>query len=92
MKNLSKYILKINGKYVVDFIETENKRGRGAYCNGAFNLHSCLSADEVVVSEDIRDAQIIEGRINLRSYIEKIIKNDEYTFKTLEIIEVGEKE
>lgn len=88
-KSTNKFILKIDGKYFVKFEETGDTRGKGSYCNGAFNLHSCLPADEIIVSDEQADAEIIEGRINLRSYIEKLISNYEYVFQNLEIIEVS---
>ena len=87
-KSINKFILKINGKYFVNFEETGDTRGKGAYCNGAFNLHSCLPANEIIVSDKQSDAWIIEGRINLKSYIDKLISNHEYSFKALEILEV----
>lgn len=88
-KSTNKFILKINGRYFVDFEETRDTRGKGSYCNGAFNLHSCLPADEIIVSDEQSDAWIIEGRINLKSHIDKLVSNYEYSFKTLEILEVN---
>ena len=86
---MEKFILKINGKYLVDFKETESTHGKGSYCNGVFNLHSCLSADEMITSENKNEACVFEGRMNLKSCMEKIIPNSGYKFETIEIIKVG---
>lgn len=87
-KSTNKFILKIDGKFFVKFEETGDTRGKGSYCNGAFNLHSCLPADEIIVSDKQSEAWIIEGRINLKSHIDKLVSNYEYSFKSLEILEV----
>lgn len=89
-KSISKFILKINGKYFVDLKESESKRGKGAYCNGAFDLHSCLPANEIIVSDKESEACVIDGRMNLKSYIDRFISNHEYSFKSIEIIEKEE--
>lgn len=83
-----RYIIKINNRFFVDFKEDKNnKSGRGAYSNGAFNLVSPLGVDIIVVSENIKDAHIFDGRINLKSIIDKLLNNMFYKFYEIEIIE-----
>ncbi len=83
-----RYIIKINNRFFVDFKENENdRRGKGAYSNGAFSLSSPPTVDIIVVSENIKDAYIIEGRMNLKSLIDKLLNNMLYKFFEIEIIE-----
>lgn len=83
-----RYIIKINNRFFVDFKEDKNnKRGKGAYSNGAFNLVSPQATDIIVVSENIKDAYAIDGRINLKSIIDKLLSNIFYKFYEIEIIE-----
>ena len=83
-----RYIVKINNRFFVDFKENENdKRGKGAYSNGAFNLISPTETDIIVVSTDIKKAHIFEGKINLKSIIDKLLNNMLYKFYTIEIVE-----
>lgn len=83
-----RYIIKINNRFFVDFKEDKNnKSGKGAYSNGAFNLVSPLGVDIIVVANDIKDAHIIEGKLNLKSIIDKLLNNMFYKFHTIEIIE-----
>ena len=83
-----RYIIKINNKFFVDFKEDKkNKRGKGAYSNGSFNLVSPPATDIIIVSKNIKDAHIIDGRINLKSIIDKLLGNLFYKFYEIEIIE-----
>ena len=83
-----RYIIKINNRFFVDFKEDENdKSGKGAYSNGSFNLVSPPATDIIIVSKNIKDAYIIDGRINLKSIIDKVIGNMCYKFYEIEIIE-----
>ena len=83
-----KYIIKINNRFFVDFKENENdKRGKGSYSNGVLNLSALPAADIIVISENIQDAHIIDGRINLKSIIDKLLSNIFYKFYEIEIIE-----
>ena len=83
-----RYILKINNRFFVDFKEDENnKSGKGAYSNGAFSIVSPPSTDIIIVSKNIKDAHIIDGRINLKSIMDKLLNNYFYKFYEIEIIE-----
>lgn len=86
-----KYNLKINNRYFVRFKEIENNRGKGSYHNGVFNGLSALpSTDEIVVSNKKEDGMIIEGKINLKSIMTKVLSDWNYKFYNIEIIEIGE--
>lgn len=83
-----RYIIKINNRFFVDFKENENdKKGKGSYSNGAFNLSALPATDIIVVSENIKDAHLIDGKINLKSIIDKLVGNMYYKFYEIEIIE-----
>ena len=83
-----RYILKINNRFFVDFKENKNDRtGKGAYSNGAFNLVAPFGADIIIVSNYIKDAHIFEGKLNLKSTIDKLLNNVFYKFYNIEIIE-----
>ena len=87
----SKYNIKINNRYFVEFKERENKKGKGSYSNGVLlGLSAIYDTDIIVVSDKKEDAKIFDGRINMISTIEKILKNYGYQFYNLEIIEVEE--
>ena len=47
-------------------------------------------ADIIVVSNKKEDAYTFDGRINMRSEVEKILRNYGYKFYNIEIIEVGD--
>ena len=83
-----KYNVKINNRYIVDFKENESNRGKGAYSNGVLNLQAMYNADTIIVSDKKEEAKIFDGRINMISVAEKILKNYGYQFYDLEIIEV----
>lgn len=86
-----KYHIKINNRYFVEFKERENNRGKGSYSNGVLvGLSAICDTDIIVVSDKKEDAKIFDGRINMISTVEKILKNYGYQFYNLEIIEVEE--
>lgn len=85
-----KYNVKINNRYIVDFKENESNRGKGSYSNGVLNLKAMYNADTIIVSDKKEEAKIFDGRINMISVVEKILKNYGYQFYDLEIIEVEE--
>lgn len=86
-----KYNLMINKMYLVDFKETDNKFGKGSYSNGAFiGLNAVPSKDTIIVSEEKKDAKLIDGRINLKTTLEKLMSDLSYQFYNIEIIEVGD--
>lgn len=88
--NLSKYYLKINNKYFKDFEEIEEKKtiGKGSYSNGHFiALNAILSTDTIILTEK-EQAKVIEGRINLKNIIAKIVSDSNYKFKKIEIEEI----
>lgn len=83
-----KYNIKINNRYLVGFKENESKR-KGSYSNGVLvGLSAMYDADTVIVSDKKEDAKLIDGRINMISVIEKILKNYGYIFYKIEIIEI----
>lgn len=81
-----KYNIIINNRYLVRFEENE-KKSRMGYSNGAFNLYAVGTADNIIVSDKKEDAMIIDGRINLKSIIQKILNDYSYLFYEIEIIE-----
>lgn len=85
-----KYNIKINNRYLVGFKENESRRGKGAYSNGVLVGLSEIyyDADIIVVSDKKEDAYIFDGRINMISEIDKILKNYGYLFYKIEIIEI----
>ena len=84
-----KYNLMINKRYLVDFKETDSRIGKGSYSNGAFNgLNAILPKDIIIVSEEKKDAKIIDGRTNLKTTLEKIMSDFSYQFYNIEIIEI----
>lgn len=85
-----KYNIKINNRYLVGYEENESKSGKGAYSNGSFDLQAIYNADTIIVSNNKEEAYLFDGRINVRSEIEKILKNFGYKFFKIEIIELGE--
>ena len=87
----AKYNIKINNRYFVDFKERENNRGKGGYSNSVLvGLSAMYDTDIIVVSDNKENAYIFDGRINMTSTIEKILKNYGYKFFDLEIIELGD--
>lgn len=83
-----KYHIKINKSYIVDFEEVEDNKGKGSYHNGVFDgIYGVPTADKIIVSDDKEKAMIIDGQVNLKSYIDKILGNWEYEFYNIEIIE-----
>lgn len=84
-----KYHIKINNKYFVNFKETKSKRGNGSYSNGSFTkLNAMYDTDIIIVSDNIKDSYLVDGRINLRSIITKILNNYGYKFYNIEITEI----
>jgi hypothetical protein len=84
-----KYHIKINNRYFVEFKVRESKRGNGAYSNGVLvDLSAMYDTDIIVVSDKKEDAYILDGRINMISIVEKILKNYGYKFYNIEIIEI----
>lgn len=85
-----KYHIKINNRYFVKFKERENSnRGKGSYHNGVLEgLSAVYDTDIIVVSDKKEDAYIYDGKINMRSDIEKILRNYGYKFYNIEIIEI----
>lgn len=93
MKELGtlKYNIKINKKYFVKFEEVEDNRGKGSYHNGVLNgLSAIPTTDEIVVSDKKEEAEIIEGKINLKSIMTKLLSDWNYKFYNIEIIEIEE--
>ena len=87
----AKYNIKINNRYFVAFKERKNNRGKGSYSNSVLvGLSAMYDTDIIVVSNEKENAYIFDGRINVTSTIEKILKNYGYKFYDLEIIELGE--
>lgn len=86
-----KYNILINKLYLVDFKETNNKSGKGGYSNGHFeSLGSMPPADIIVVSENKKEAKLIEGKSNLKSVINKLLSDWNYKFYNIEIVEIGD--
>lgn len=86
-----KYHVMINNRYIVDFKYDENDtKGKGAYHNGLLGLQAMYNAQTIIVSDNKEDALLFDGRINMISTIEKILKNYGYRFYDLRIIELGE--
>lgn len=83
-----KYNIKINNRYLVGFKETESKRGKNSYSNGVLSINAMYDADIIVVSREKEDAMLFDGRINMISTIDKILKNYGYQFFKIEIIEI----
>lgn len=85
------YNILINKLYLVGFKENNNNSGKGRYSNGHFeDLAAIPPADIIVVSENKEDAQFIEGRINLKSVMTKLLSDWNYKFYNIEIVEVGD--
>ena len=84
-----KYHIKINNRYFVKFKERENNnKGKGSYHNSVLvGLSAMYDTDIIVVSDKKEDAYIFDGRINMISNVEKILKNYGYKFYNIEIIE-----
>lgn len=86
-----KYNLMINKMYLVNFKEINNSYGKGSYSNGHFTgLNTIMQNDIIIVSEDKKDAMIIDGRFNLKSILEKLMSDMNYKFYNVEIIEIGD--
>ena len=86
-----KYTLMINKRYLVDFKEKDDKSGKGGYSNGAFDRLSAIPPkDIIIVSEEKKDAKLIDGRFCLRSLMEKLLVDLSYEFYNIEIIEIGD--
>lgn len=83
-----KYNIKINNRYLVGFKEIESKRGNGSYSSNVLNIDAMYDSDIIIVSDKKEDAELFDGRINMRSTIEKILKNYGYKFYNIEIIEI----
>ena len=84
-----KYIALINNRYFVDFEEVEYKRGKGSYAREGFQgLNAIPSANNIILSENKKDAKIIEAKINLKSFLTQILSNADYKFYSIEIIEI----
>ena len=86
-----KYNILINKLYLVDFKETDSKSGKGGYSNGHFeSLSAILSTDIIIVSENKKEAKLIEGKSNLKSIINKLLSDYNYKFYNIEIVEIGD--
>lgn len=86
-----KYNIMINKRYLVDFKEKDDKSGKGGYSNGAFDgLSAIPPKDIIIVSEEKKDAKLIDGRFCLRSLMEKLLVDLSYQFYNIEIVEVGD--
>ena len=84
-----KYNIKINNRYLADFKERKSNKGKGSYSNNVLvGLNAIYEADIIIVSENKEDAYLFDGRINMISTVEKILKNYGYKFYNLEIIEL----
>ncbi len=84
-----KYNLKINYRYFVRFEEIESKRGIGSYSNGALNLLNVLpNTDKIILSNKKEDAQIIDGKMNLKGLLNKLLNDWNYKFYNMEVIEI----
>jgi len=79
------YKLKINGKYVKSFKETEKQ---GAFA-GNWHNHTARMVT-VPVFGDESEALIIEGRINLKSYLDKIalMIKDKVEINSFEVLKI----
>ncbi len=86
-----KYNILINKRYLVDFKETNNESGKGSYSNGNFTgLSAIPPTDIIITSLEKKDAKLIDGRINLKTTMEKLLSDFGYQFYNIEIIEVEE--
>jgi hypothetical protein len=84
-----KYNIKINNRYLVDFKERKNNKGKGSCSNNVLvGLNAIYDPDIIIVSDKKEDAMLFDGRINMISTIEKILKNYGYLFYKIEIIEI----
>jgi hypothetical protein len=87
----AKYHIKINNRYFVAFKERGSNKGKGSYSNSILvGLSAMYDTDIIVVSDKKENAYVFDGRINVTSTIEKILKNYGYKFYDLEIIELGD--
>lgn len=85
-----KYNVMINKKYLVGFKEVESKRGIGSYSNGAFDSLSAIPPTDIIVTSlDKEEAILIDGKINLKSIMTKLLSDWNYKFYNIEIIELG---
>jgi hypothetical protein len=88
-----KYNLMINKRYLVEFKENDRKRstGKGSYSNGEFGALNALPIQDIIITSlNKKDAMIIDGRINLKSIMNKILSDLGYKFYNIEIIEIGD--
>ena len=81
------YKLKINGNFVKRFEETE-KEGMFA---GDWHNHT-KRAVNIPIYGDEKEAWLIEGGINLKSYMDKVtlMMKDGFDVSSVEFIKVGE--
>ena len=81
---MNQYRIKINGKYVKEFIDTDMTQNfRGEWSN-----HSKQSCSNFVLGTK-QTAKIIEGNINLRSHLELIagiLKDGYFEINKFEVI------
>lgn len=85
-----KYKIMVNNKWLCGFEEIETKP-RGGYCSGVLSeLNALPATDKLILSENKDEAMLIDGRINLKSYVEKILKDRNYKFYSLKIYEQGD--
>lgn len=87
-----KYNILINKRYLVDFKETNEKRGKGGYSNGVLNgLNSIPPKDIIITSLEKKNAKLIDGRFCLKSIMEKLLSDLGYQFYNIEIVEIENK-
>ncbi len=86
-----KYIITINNRWLVGFKEIEKSEGKGGYSNGTFtDLTAIPPKDIILTSYEREDAMVIDGRINLKSIMTKLLSDWGYKFYQIEIIEKGD--
>lgn len=84
------YNLMINKRYLVNFKQIENKKGIGGYSNGTFTDFNAIPPQDIIITSTKKeDAMIIDGKINLKSIMTKLLNDWNYKFYNIEIIEIG---
>lgn len=85
---MNKYILQFNDEqYFVEFREVDENRKYGARGH-TLESFTNYPPDLIVSSDEKNNAYVIEGNVNLHSYIEKIIKGNYMEYKEIKIIRV----
>ena len=82
------YKLKINDKFIKGFRETEID---GGFMGEGWHNHSKRAVNIPIYGSE-KEALVIEGRINLKSYMDKVtlMMKDGFDVDSVEFIKVGE--